>query len=350
MNESFQRRLLESILVLACLNGTSQAVMIQTVAVGYPGNAPDPATGSQYGAVSYNYRIGTYDLTIAQYVDFLNAKASTADPYGLWNPTTMDPNVNFLETIYRSTTSPFVYTVRSGYSNRPVPDVSFFDTVRFANWLTNGQGNGDTETGTYTITFGGNNSGQVSIPSEAQRAAWATTGSVHWLLPSENEWYKAAYFDGRTGTYYAYPFQNNSPPTAGPPPGDTNSGNFNFKAFNWDGNGSRITDVGSYGQSTSPFGSFDMGGDLDQWNESAFSYPPGHDARGGDWLNPVSLAAASYPQISVNLAQGSDLVGFRLASVGAVPEPEGATLFMLGAVTALIWRARCRATVARSRR
>ncbi len=71
--------------------------------VGDPGNAGDtvsmntaaedqlwingsPDTSSGYGAVPYNYAMGTYNVTVAQYVQFLNAVATTGDPYGLYNP------------------------------------------------------------------------------------------------------------------------------------------------------------------------------------------------------------------------------------------------------------------------
>ena len=43
-------------------------------------------TSSGYGAVPYQYGMGTYDVTVAQYVQFLNAVATTGDPYGLYNP------------------------------------------------------------------------------------------------------------------------------------------------------------------------------------------------------------------------------------------------------------------------
>ena len=149
-------------------------VNIATVPVGYPGNAPDPATGSLYGAVAYNYRIGTFDVTNAQYVEFLNAKASASDPYGLWN-SNMDPSVvqgMFAEgAIQRSGAGPYSYSVRPGFANKPVIYVSWYDAVRFVNWLTNGQGNGDTESGTYTITGGGNNSGTVVVPDATQRCS-----------------------------------------------------------------------------------------------------------------------------------------------------------------------------------
>ena len=58
------------------------AITIDTVAVGNAHNAADTATG--YGSVGYNYNIGEYEVTAAQYTDFLNNKAKS-DPYGLYN-------------------------------------------------------------------------------------------------------------------------------------------------------------------------------------------------------------------------------------------------------------------------
>ena len=51
-------------------------VSYQMVTVGDAGNAAD-STG--YGAVAYEYQIGKYDVTIGQYVAFLNAVAQS-DP------------------------------------------------------------------------------------------------------------------------------------------------------------------------------------------------------------------------------------------------------------------------------
>ena len=77
----------------------------------------------------------------------------------------------------------YSYAVNSGFGPNPVNHVSFFDAMRFVNWLQNGQGSGGTETGVYTISDG------ISETRNPSASFW---------LPSENEWYKAAYYDPRT--------------------------------------------------------------------------------------------------------------------------------------------------------
>ncbi len=156
--------------IFGVIASSANGVTIATVPVGSPGNVPDPATGSQFGAVPYSYRIGTYDVTNAQYVEFLNAKASASDPFGLWN-SSLD--------ISRSGSGPYSYAAKPGYANKPVAYIYWHEAVRFVNWLQNGQGNGATETGTYTITNGGNNSGTVLVPNATTRAGLGE----HSLIP-----------------------------------------------------------------------------------------------------------------------------------------------------------------------
>ncbi|MGA2501873.1 MAG: PEP-CTERM sorting domain-containing protein, partial [Tepidisphaeraceae bacterium] len=61
-------------------------IPMATVPVGDAGNAADTNTGSLYGAVAYNYNIGTCDVTLSQYAAFLTSVASSTDTYGLYNP------------------------------------------------------------------------------------------------------------------------------------------------------------------------------------------------------------------------------------------------------------------------
>src|SRR5262249_14157031 len=74
-----------------CSCGSAVAITIDTVLVGDAGNPNDPADGDgnvsgvqNFGAVSYEYRIGKYEVTVRQFTSFLNAVAAT-DTYGLYD-------------------------------------------------------------------------------------------------------------------------------------------------------------------------------------------------------------------------------------------------------------------------
>ena len=70
---------------LTALAGPASAVTIDWVTVGDPGNACDTDSRRAASARSaYTYQIAKYEVTNAQYAEFLNAKAA-ADPLGLYN-------------------------------------------------------------------------------------------------------------------------------------------------------------------------------------------------------------------------------------------------------------------------
>jgi formylglycine-generating enzyme required for sulfatase activity len=173
------------------------------VSVGHAGNAAD-STG--YGAVAYAYQIGKYEVTNAQYGEFLNAVdpggANANDVYS----TSMGSNDRGGITYTAGAASGAKYTIRTNMGDKPVNFVSWYDAARFTNWLGNGQGAGSTETGAYTLS---GNTGLIT------KNVGATV-----YLPSEDEWYKAAYYDPTAGAgggdnYWAYATQSNTAPTVG---------------------------------------------------------------------------------------------------------------------------------------
>ena len=305
-------------------------IPMATVTVGNPGNAADPADG--YGAVGYTYKIGAYDVTLAQYTAFLNAVGAT-DTYGLYN-TNMATNLN-VAGISR-TGGPGSYSYAAiGDDQRPVTYVTWYDAVRFTNWLTDG----NTETGTYTITNGGNNSGTVTVPTPAQRSTLSHGTSAHWYLPDENEWYKAAYYDpslAAANKYWRYPTRSNNPPSADPPPGATNSANyFGPNGYVLTHSTSRssaqnyLTDVGAYVGAPSAYGTFDQGGDVFQWNDLDPSVPSSvRGYRGGDFGGDSYLLAAT-TRFYVTPLFSNYTTGFRVAGNPAVPEPGSTTLLLI---------------------
>ena len=151
------------------------APFVEMVTVGNAGNVTDSTT---YGAVPYEYSIGKYEVTLAQYAAFLNAVAAT-DTFGLYNAS-MATDLN-IAGIMRSSSEPYAYTV-IGDGARPVTYVNWFDAARFCNWLHNGrptgaQGAATTERGAYTMDGAVN--GGLSITRNPGAKVW---------IPNEDEW------------------------------------------------------------------------------------------------------------------------------------------------------------------
>jgi formylglycine-generating enzyme required for sulfatase activity len=321
---------------------SADAITISTVPVGNLGNANDPAFGNLYGGVSYAYNIGTTEVTVGQYTAFLNAVAST-DTYNLYK-SSMALNTN-IAGIAQSCASGCTYSV-IGSANHPVTYVSWGDAARFANWLHNGQPTGTqnastTEDGAYTLN---------GATSSDLMAVTRNVGAT-WFIPTENEWYKAAYHQpaaqgGDSDNYWAYPMKTNSVPYSDQPPGatpdNTRVGNFNSDDSTANGyndgfaiTGSTsystsqnyLTDVGAYTSSPSYYGTFDQGGNVKEWNEAVIN-SSNRGVRGGDWLDSFNLLSSSYRSSFVFPASENSFSGFRVASI---PEP---TSMFLGALTA----------------
>lgn len=318
----------------------ASAVTIDWSPVGNPGNAPDPAAplpGRYSGAVAYNYRIGTYDVTNSQYAEFLNSKDPTgANTLGLY-----DVNMALAPTVANfggggisftaGNADGGKYTLISGAQNHPVNFVSWPSALRFANWLNNGQGSGDTETGAYTLLGG------TSVPSNGDTLTRNADARV--FLPSMNEWYKAAYYDPRTtaqggppsdGHYWLYPTSSNLLPIPGAPTGLANHVNSN-------GELGTFTDVGAYTGTTSPYGAFDMAGNVYQMTDthanalpSIWLFVPGESH-----LGVVGESAATNWNTQPMVGGGRALeIGFRVASV---PEPSSAVLVICSVVCLAAW-------------
>ncbi len=293
------------------LPGTASAVNIDWVTVGAPGNLFDFPTFR--GAVASTYRISKYEVTNAQYAEFLNAVAAT-DSLALYN--TNMGSVAVLGGITRSGTSgSFTYSTIAGRDRMAVNYVSFYDTLRFANWLHNGQGAGSTETGAYTITPAGIAANSIT------RNAGATI-----FLTSEDEWYKAAYFDGTS--YFDYSAGMDTRIVCAEPGATPNTANCGFLMTQ------NLTHVASYTGSGSPYGTFDQGGNVWEWNETIIS-GSNRGLRGGSFYNPpINLAALYRPDKDPT---GEDLgLGFRVASL--VPEPGTALLLAASMLGLTSWR------------
>ncbi len=303
------------------------------VSVGDPNNPPDPATGSLYGSVSYTYQMGKYDVTMAQYTEFLNAVAKT-DPYGLYN-SGMTNGFGYFPFGVSQSGSPgsLSYSVTGSNpqaGNMPMTCVSWGDAARFSNWLDNGQptapeGTGTTETGAYTL-----NGDTTNLTTETRNPG------AKYFIPSENEWYKAAYYDptlnGGAGGYWTYPTKSNTAPINSLILSATSNNDANWGDADPT---NLLTPVGEFEDSPSPFGAYDMGGNVYQWNEANIS-GSFRGLRGGAWDFADSPdALASSIRDSGDPAIESYGIGFRVASV---PEPGSIALLLAGAVAFGIWK------------
>ena len=202
--------------------------------------------------------------------------------------------------------------------NKPVNFVSFFDAMRFVNWLHHGQPSGaqdasTTEDGVYAISSGLSETRSVG---------------AHFFIPTANEWYKAAYHDPRTEAeggppgddlYWLYPTASDSAPTVAEANtiGDISNPGVNVANYDngavWNGQDGNVTTVGSAGPlSESFYGTSDQGGNVWEWNEtlvSAFS----RGLRGGSW-GDFEFDLRSSIQNDLVPANEFGLVGFRVAS------------------------------------
>ena len=305
---------------LACLplGSLANAEPIQWVTVGDPGNTADTAPAG-YGAVATSFQIMKYELTNQQYTDFLNSvDSSGTNPYSVYN-TSMGSNARGGITNTGSTNGSR-YAVKTNMGDKPVSYVSWFDAARVSNWLMNGGTNSSsTETGAYTLV-GGQTTG----------TAPAVNSGATFSVPTEDQWYKAAYYKGggTNAGYWNYATQSDSAPTA-VTAGETGIGSAgstgNFANYNstadWNSQDGYVTTVGTNG-GPSFYGAFDMGGNVEEWNDLTGASGSSRGRRGGDWYFDAFILSSSY-SYSFDPSRANDGgVGFRLASPVASGVPE----------------------------
>ncbi len=332
-------------LVAVCASVASATIIIETVPVGNAGNDADTRYGTPgYGAVDYSYQMGKYEITAGQYTEFLN-KVGGVDAYGLYN--TGMSNTSNASGITRSgggtVGDPYTYSVASAFVNRPVNYVSWGDSARFANWMWNGQpmgaqGLATTEDGSYYLN---------GATSEAALSAVSRKPNATWAIPTEDEWYKAAYYKGGSTNAGYWSFPTSSDTLPGRDMEDVSGNNANYD----NGSGPLPIDspyyttvIGEFQNSDSPYGTFDQGGNVWEWNEAVVLYQGdprayrgvrgagyggyGGNGSGGDYLH------ASFRN-SFSPSYEDFFIGFRVSEV-----PEPATIVMLALASVGIRRRR----------
>ena len=343
---------------------SASAAPIEWVTVGNPGNAGEVIGGGMsvwpaatVGAVDYVYRIGKYEVTNAQYANFLNeVDALGSNALGLYSAAMgYDPRggINYNSLAANGAK----YSVKSGQANQPVVFVDWYDAIRFTNWVQSG----GTEDGAYTLLGG------TPVPSNAATITRNPDATV--FLPTESEWYKAAYHknDGVTGNFWDYATRTDTPTYSDSPlalytPDPSNTANIvrvddplpvgynngfaltGTTDFDWNTN--YLTDVGAYGLAVGPYGTFDQGGNVKEWNETLIIDTNGmhRGVSGGGWSDGSD---AAFVRFFTNPLDPDDLnwnIGFRLGGYFSsvdpgpgngewqIPEPSSLVLASLGAL------------------
>lgn len=286
-----KRTILLSIAVIVCTAYPIFAELIRDgididfVTIGNPGNSPDAQVMSDgttgYGSVGYRYRIGKYEITNAQWDFFISgAGAPTGNPSGAY-------------------ATPATYTG----SLQPTGGVSWYEAAQFCNYLTSG----DKSKGAYL--FSGDNIDPGDFLGINRSMAIATYGIIY-VLPTEDEWYKAAYYKPDSSGYSLFANGQDTIPLA------DNGWNYVGGLFNVPWN------IGSGLQEQN--GTFDMMGNVWEWNETII-YSPNHGLRGCSFYDYDYYAlASSFRNWYAPHLEGHD-IGFRVASI-----PEPCTLLLLG--------------------
>ena len=295
-------RSLSILVVLTLLAGPASAAVIThggiTITMDFVtvGNTDNAADDTGYGAVDYSYNIGKYEVTESQWDAVSDIAGDLLNDLGNWS------------------------------GNQPVAAISWHEAAMFCNWLTSGS----VTSGAYTI----NGSGVVTGIDRA--SAISAHGTVY-VIPTENEWYKAAYYNPGTSTYYNYPTGSDSVPDG---IDYVSNGDTEFDAvFNQGYDQGQPNAVDKAGV-LSPYGTMGQGGNVWEWNETTVSSSRGY--RGGNWLgNSVGLHASNRPDTDPTY-EGTGL-GFRVASsaaVAAVPEPGSLIIWACGGLGAFVLRRR----------
>ena len=271
---------------------------IDFVNIGNTGNAAD-TTG--YGAVPYQYRVGTYEIT--------------------------------QDAITKATASGMANVTAGAWTgNRPAAYISWYEAAAFVNWLNTSTGN----QAAYNLTF----SGSWSMTLWSSADAWQLGGEnlyrhkdSEYFLTSENEWYKAAYYNPDGSNYFLYPTASSSVPTAVGSGTDAGTAVYN--------NVASVPAIVDSAGGLSPYGTMGQGGNVFEWNESAFdgsnsSSSENRAFRGGSWnVSEVDLRSSGRGFLGPAFEFSG--IGFRVASV---PEPSTYALVLLGAGAVYLWKRR----------
>jgi len=288
-------------------SGSNQFNM-EFVTIGNPGNtadttgAPNPA-----GAVGYTYGIGKFEVSEGMITKF-NASQSLQ------------------------------ISQDSRGTNKPATSVSWNEAARFVNWLNTSTGN----FAAYKFTTGGVND-NIAVWTSADVDDYDAANPYRskratYVLPSYNEWYKAAYYNPTNSTYYDYTTGSNTAPTAVASGTGTGGNGNNEAVYNQSSGPADVNQAGGL----SPYGVMGLGGNAYEWEESSGDLANSSGSslrgfRGGAWYHQSAKLSSSSRDSDGNPSSDRVDIGFRVATLSssapsAVPEP---SLMLIGTVFGL---------------
>ena len=263
------------------------------VDIGNAGNADD-TTGrpNPAGAVGYAYGLGKYEVSEDMITKY---------------------NRNY------GTANSLVITKHTRGVAKPATSVSWNEAARFTNWLNTSTGG----SAAYKFTTSGVND-NIALWGSGDAGYDASNpyrnSLAKYVLPSMDEWYKAAYYNPTTSTYFDYANGSDTAPTAVASGTGVGTAVYNGQTG--------PADVNLAG-GLSPYGIMGLGGNVWEWEETSFdlnnsSGSSGRGIRGGIWIN-LSDSLSSSSRLTGNPAGGNVSFGFRVASLSSsaasVPEP-----------------------------
>jgi len=287
-------------------SGTN-AFSLDFARVGETSNSSD-LTG--YGAVPYEYRIGVYEISFND-ISKATAGGMSNVSAGPWT------------------------------GDLSAANISWYEAAAFVNWLNTSKG----KQAAYNLMWDGV-AWSMDLWNSAD--AWQLGGenlyrhkNAFYFLPSENEWYKAAYYNSVGSNYFLYPTGSDTPPTPVTSGTNADTAVYDWVSFPVIGPTS-VTTAGGL----APFGTMGQAGNVSEWMESAYDGVnslsfENRVLRGGDWYDPA-FNLSVWHRVAADPSGEGQTIGFRVASAPAEVIPESATwvsaALLLSGAALLKWR------------
>ncbi len=320
---------------------------IDFVTIGAPGNAAWDGTGIGpdgdqrmigRGSVGYEYRIGRFEVTTSQWVEFFNAAYDRPTNDRL--PHLIPPNAWGAVGATPNTPGGRRWSVPAGREMIPVGNISWRMAAMYCNWLHNDKSTARSAflDGAYDVsTFGYQG---TFFTDQATRSP----GARYWI-PSLDEWTKAAHYDpnkanpdGSLGGWWMQPngtdtrlrygpagtLVNPSGPWGPNPNGVPAQANGGWDSTIFPGANPFNIPLGAYANVQSPCGLFDVAGGTSEWTEGinlfAGVYPIGRVFEGSHWssagettlIDALDQPGGDFPSLSTYY------LGFRIATIPSV--------------------------------